>query len=351
MLLYAEVPCFYAEIERRDDPALAGRPVVVGGDPRKRGTVQAATPDALAAGVTVGMPMMEALERCPRARALRTDVKRYRDVAARLRACFRRETERVEPAGQGAAYLDVAGVGEPALAVAERLRDRVAEELALPLRVGIAPVKFVARLAAEEAGPEGLRRVGQGEVARFLAPLPVERLPGVGPRTVARLHELGIRTAGELAALEPRVVEEALGNHGLVILDYARGRDAGTVRAAPVRRSLSQEVTLPRPENDLAVLGERVQELAQGLEGALARERLAARRVALKVRYAEAEGEKATRTRTLPRAVASAAELAALGRDLLGRTQAGSRPVRLVGLTVAQLVRARRDDRQLDLFG
>lgn len=349
MLLYAEVPCFYAEIERRDDPALAERPVVVGGDPRKRGTVQAATPDALAAGVQVGMSMIEALERCPRARAVRTDVKRYREVSARLRACFRRETERVEGAGPAAAWLDVSGQDEAPEAIARRLRERVAEELALPLRVGIAPVKFVARLASEEAGAGGVHRVGAGEVARFLGPLPVERLPGVGPRTGARLHELGIRTVGALAALEPRAVEEALGNHGLTIHEYARGRDAGRVRAAPLRRSLSQEVTLPRAEQDLAVLGERVLELAQGLEAALARERQAARRVTLKLRYAE--GDAVTRTRTLARAVDAAGPLAEVARELLARTQAGGRAVRLVGLTVGQLVRARRDDRQLDLFG
>ncbi|MDX1648569.1 MAG: DNA polymerase IV [Myxococcota bacterium] len=348
MLLYAEVPCFYAEIERRDDPALADRPVVVGGDPRKRGTVQAATPDALAAGVCVGMSMIEALERCPRARAVRTDVKRYRDVTAELRACFRRETDRVEAAGPGAAWLDVGDAGEPAEEVAARLRARVAEELRLPLRVGIAPVKFVARLAAEEAGSDGVRRVAAAELPRFLAPLPVERLPGVGPRTLARLHARGLRRVGELAALAPREVEEALGNHGLAIHDYARGRDAGGVRAAPRRRSLSQEVTLPRPELDLAALDERIQELAQGLETALARERQAARRVTLKLRYEDREA--VTRTRSLSRAVGTTAALMGVARDLLGRTQAGTRPVRLVGLTVGQLVRARRDERQLDLF-
>lgn len=349
MLLYAEVPCFYAEIERRDEPGLAGRPVIVGGDPRKRGLVQAATPDALAAGVEVGMPMIEALEHCPRARAVRTDVRRYREEQARLRACFRRETERVEAAGPGAAWLDVGGGGELPEAVAARLRERVASELGLPLRVGIAPVKFVARLAAEEAGAAGVRRVGTGEIARFLHPLPVERLPGVGPRTGVRLRELGVRTVGALAELAPRTVEEALGNHGLAILDYARGRDAGAVRAAPVRRTLSQEVTLPRPEQDLTALGERLGELAQGLETALARERQAARRLTLKVRYEDRET--VTRTRTLPRAVASAGDLAAAARELLGRTQAGTRAVGLIGLTASQLVRARRDDRQLDLFG
>lgn len=348
MLLYAEVPSFYAAIERRDHPALAERPVLVGGDPRKRGQVQAATPDALATGVCVGMSMMEALELCPHARALRTDVRRYREEDARLRACLRRETERVEPAGPGAAWLDVRGSGEPAEKVAARLRERVKRQLGLPLRVGIAPLKFVARLVAEDSGVEGVGQLEAAGLPRFLAELAVERLPGVGPRTLARLHELGIRRAGELAALERSVVEEMLGNHGLLIHDYARGHDAGRVRAAPRRRSLSQEITLDEPERDLAVLGERIRELAVGLESVLARERLAARRVSLKLRYADREA--VSRTRTLARALTTAGALEEVARGLLGRTQAGTRAVRLVGLGVGQLVRARREDRQLDLF-
>ena len=159
MLLYATVRGFYAEVERRGDTLLRERPVIVGGNPRKRGTVQSATPDAIAAGVEIGMSMQEALQRCPTARALATDMRRYREVASQLRACFRRETARVEPAGLDAAYLDLGESEVPAEEVAERLRSRVEEELRLPLRVGIAPVKFLAKLAAEEAGSEGIELV------------------------------------------------------------------------------------------------------------------------------------------------------------------------------------------------
>jgi DNA polymerase-4 len=348
MLLYATVPGFYAEVERAADPSLAGRPVIVGGNPRKRGLVQSATPDAVQAGVVVGMPVREALERCPQARALRTDMHRYRSVASRLRACFRRLTRRVEPAGLDAAFLEPRGPGESAGELAEHLRKSVREELGLPLRVGIAPAKFLAKIAAEEAGITGILRIAPDEVAGFLAPLPVSRLPGVGDRTEAKLAELSVHTVGEVAALGRQVLEEHLGNHGLAILGYARGRDDAHLRPAPQPRSLSQESTLDSEELDLPVIQERIEALARHLEAGLGLEGLAAKRVTLKLRYAD-QGQ-TTRSCTLVRPVAAARDLAALAAELLERTQAGIRPVRLVGLGVASLVRWRRDDRQLELF-
>ena len=348
MLLYATVPGFYAEVERLADSGLASRPVIVGGDPRKRGLVQSATADALQLGVVVGMSMREALERCPRGRALRTDMRRYRNVASRLRACFRRLTHRVEPAGLDAAFLEPSRPEDSAEELAERLRKSVRQELDLPLRVGIAPAKFLAKIAAEEAGITGILRVTTGEVADFLAPLPVSRLPGVGAKTAAKLAELSVHTVGEVASLGRPVLEEHLGNHGLAILGYAQGRDDARLRAAPHPRSLSQESTLDSDELDLPVIQERIEELARHLEAGLVLERLAAKRVTLKLRYADQE--QTTRSRTLVRPVAAAQDLAALAADLLERTQAGIRPVRLVGLGVAALIRWRRDDRQLELF-
>lgn len=351
MLAYVSVPGFYAEIERRRDATLAGRPVLVGGDPRKRGTVQSATADARSAGVSDGMPILEALERCPQARALRTDMKRYREVDAHLRAWLRRATERVEPAGLGAAYLDLGGLAEPADELGRAVRQSVHDELGLPLRVGIAPLKFLAKLAAEvpPAG-DAVLWVRSAEIRSFLDPLPVSRLPGVGPRTAARLADLGAETVADLVALGREAVEREFGNHGLAALEYARGRDVSTLRVAPHPRSLSQESTLAIAELDRGVLEERLSELAEGLELALARERLAARRVVLKVRYVD-ESQPQTRSCTLNRAIVGATELREQAVDLLTRTQAGSRPIRGLGLALQSLVRSRRDDRQLDLFG
>jgi DNA polymerase-4 len=324
--------------------------VLVGGDPRRRGLVQSATPDAVAAGVREGMAMLDALALCPRGRALRTDMRRYREAGNRLRQCLRPFAVRLEMVGQsGAAFLEpLQGEGSPE-ELGRALRRVVADELGLPLRVGIAPARFLARLAAEEAGPDGVRSVSEAEVAGFLAPLRVSRLPGVGPHSAARLAELGVRSVGELAALDAARAQEALGKHGLTLLEHARGRGDARVRDQGTARSLSVECTLEADERDPGVLEERLQKLAQGLEQGLQRERMAARRVTLKLRYGDIS-EGITRSRTGPRPLESAAEIGRAAAELLRDTDAGERPVRLVGITLGQLVPSARDDRQLDLF-
>ena len=346
-VLYAEVPGFYAEVERAAHPELRGRAVLVGGHPRKNGTVQSATPEARAAGVIPGMRVVEALERCPRARLFRTDMRRYREVSARLRTALRRHVERLEPAGLGAAYLDASAVARPAEELAGDLAKAVEEEVALPLRVGIAAAKFLARLAAEDATGT-VARVAPGAETAFLASLSVERLPGVGPATAARLAELGARTIGELAALERAGVESALGVHGHTIWELAHGRDATRVRPAPSRKSLSQESSFDPEELDSTAILARLSALAEGLSTALAREALRARKLTLKIRYADQE--RVTRSCTLESALASAAEIHDRAGALLERTQAGSRAVRGVGIVLGGLTPASREDRQLDLF-
>jgi DNA polymerase-4 len=348
VVIYATVPGFYAEVERAADPSLAERPVIVGGDPRKHGLVQSASEDAAAAGVVVAMPMRDALARCPHARVRKTNMKSYRAVDGRLRACFRQETERMEPQGKGAAFLDVSGGDDRPEDVGARLRERVSATLSLPLRIGIGPVRFVAKLAAEESGPTGLLCVRPGELRRFLDPLPVTKLPGVGPRTEETLLALGATNVADLLKVGRDRLEEQLGNHGRAIHTLAQGIDSATVRAAPHPRTLSHEITLTTPEVDRSVLEARLGELASDVERSLARERLAAKRVVLKVRYADLGTT--TRSRTERHALTGAAELLPLAADLLARTQAGSRPIRGLGLAVSTLITRRRDDRQLDLF-
>lgn len=350
MLVYVFVPGFYAEVERRRDATLAAAPVIVGGDPRKRGTVQAMTEDARLAGVQLGMPVVEALTHCPQARAVRTDMKRYREVDADLRARLRRETDRVEAAGLGAAYLDLVERDDPPEQFGPALRMAIQKEMGLPLCVGIAPMKFLAKIVAEEPEKQPVSWVAVSEVRRFLDPLPVVRLPGVGPRTASTLETLGVRTVADFVALGRAVIEEYLGNHGLTTLAYAMGQDAGRVRPAAHSRSLSQELTLDDPELDRGALEDHLTVLANGLELALARERLAARRLVLKVRYVE-ESQPMTRSRTLLRPVTGAGPIREVAFELLARTQAGSRPIRGLGLALQGLVRSRSDDRQLDLFG
>ena len=347
-LLYVEVPGFYAAVERAADPSLAERPVIVGGDPRKRGLVQAATDDACAAGVVVGMPVVDALERCPRARALRTRMAFYREAATRLGATLRRVAEACEPEGFGAAFLDATGREEEAPALCARLREAVGRELGLPLVAGIAPSREIARLAAREAGPSGIGRVAPGEEAAFLGPLPPGRLPFIGPNAELRLGQAGARTVAEALSLGPARLEEILGNRARDLLDLVEGRGDARVRAERQPRTVGQETTLDPPVLAAEALREELGRLAGRLETALRLQGLAARKVTLKLRF---DGpQNTTRSVTLLRALSQRQDLEEAARGLLARTEAGERPVRLVGLLLGRLGRSRRDGRQLDLF-
>jgi DNA polymerase-4 len=347
-VVFAEVPSFYATVEVAQDPALEGRPVIVGGDPRKRGLVQAASAEALEAGVEPDMPMLEALRLCPRARAVRTDMALYRDVSRRLFACLRRGLARLETFGLGGAFFDLTGSAEEPEAVAARLRGAVRAELGLPLRVGIASGKFLARLAAEEAGAAGVRRIAPGTEPAFLAPLPAARLEGVGRKTAATLAELGAASIGDVVALGRARLEEAFGTHGLRIYQLASASDDTPVRATRHAQSLSREVTVRGEAGDRSVLEEHLGDLARHLEAELGRQGLCAGRITLKVRFADAAAQ--SRSRVLGAPVTAAPDLQAAALRLLDRTQAGPRQVRGLGLQLAKLAPAGELVRQLDLF-
>jgi len=346
-VIFAEVPCFYAMVEIAQDPALEGRPILVGGDPRKRGLVQSASPEALAAGVEPEMPVLEALRLCPTARTLRTNVRLYRETSRRLLACMRVEIGRLEPFGLGAAFFEAAPAADP-VALAERLRVRVKAELGLPLRVGIATGKFLARIAAEDSGAAGVRQVPAGGEAGYLALLPLTRLDGVGRKTAAALAELGARTIGHVAALGRARLERAFGTHGLRIHALACARDEAPVRAARHPQSLTREVTVRGEARDRGILSEHLVDLVRDLAEELRRQALTAGQVALKVRYADQV--LSTRSAALRAPTAQAGELGATAALLLDRTQAGSRPVRTIGLQLSRLSPAAETDRQLDLF-
>jgi DNA polymerase-4 len=347
-VLFLEVPCFYAAVERAQDPALATRPVIVGGDPRKSGRVQSATEDAIDAGVVPEMPMLEALRLCPRARPVRTDMARYREVSRRFVACVRRVFPQVELLGLGAAFLDASAARDPEV-LARALCEGVESELGVPLRVGIASGKFLARLAAGEVSTSGVRRIEPGEEPAFLAPLPVARLEGVGQKTAAGLAELGAERIGDVVALGRDRLEQEFGTHGLRIFALACARDDEPVRATRHAQSLSKQRSFGRePVVDRGVLGDALQDLARLLEDELELQGLAAARVALQVRYEDQERQ--SPSQALGSAVHSARQILSVAEGLLDRTQAATRPVRAVGIQLGKLAPAAEADRQLDLF-
>lgn len=348
-ILFAVVPGFYAAVERRRLALEDGRAILVGGDPRKRGRVQSASPEATARGVEPGLGMLEALELCPDARRFPTDMAHYRSVSNALRATLRREVEALEPEGLGAAYLDLRAAPDRAPAVAKALVARVEAETGLPLAVGGGPGKGIARLAAESVAGGQVRLVAASEVGAFLGPLPVARLEGVGPRTAAALAELGADTVGALRELPAETIEQALGNHGLEILARARGDEREGVKSSKHPASVSRENAFERPTSDDADLSEAVVKLARVLEGNLGRHDLRAGRIALRLRLGG--GREQTRSSTVEGGLQAAVEIAAEARVLLERFELGGDQVRGLRLTLAGLSPSGARDRQLDLFG
>lgn len=348
VVLYAEVPDFYAEVERAADLELRGLALVVGGHPAKRGKVKCASWEAREAGVEVGMETREALACCPTAHWLKTNMPRYREAAGALSVCFRHAAGGLELDGLGAAWIDVSGRREIPESIAERVEEEVALGLGLPLRVGIAPAKFLAKLLAQRVEPGAVGRVRRGEVASFLRPLPVGALPGVGPNTVAALLRLGAPTIGELLSVDPALLEDELGNHGLKILEHARGEDHAAVRVSRHPASISRVATMQAAEEGTDALGAVLRRLSHQLEMALDRQGLRARRVAIKL--GTLGQPDLTRSSTLGEPVFRAVDILAAARELLERSGAGQGPVRSVGLTLAGLADAGADERQLDLF-
>ncbi|MCS5636039.1 MAG: hypothetical protein NZ990_05940 [Myxococcota bacterium] len=348
-ILFAEVPDFYAEVESRAAPELRGGPVLVGGDPAKRGRVLSLNSEARRAGVERGMAMAAALASCPDATWLPTNMKRYREASGALVNCLRGVFDEVEKATLGSVYADVHGEAGTPERVAEQLLPRAGAELGLPLRVGIAPSKFLARLAAEEAGVGAVHRVPHAEIASFLAPLPVSRLPKVGKKTAARLAELGARRVADVVELGAALLEEEFGNHGLRILEMARGQDRSPMRVAALPKSVGRETTFPAPTGELQRLAAEAEKLAESAAAALERQGLRAGRVAL--RLIDTRGATTTRSVTLREPILGAAEIYRVALDLLRRDHDPEIPHRGLGITLAGLHEAAGEDRQLDLFG
>ena len=348
-ILHCDMDCYYAAVHVRDDPSLAGRPVVVGGDPYSRGVVASANYEARRFGVHSAMPASRALRLCPQAVFLHPDFPRYRHESDKIFALYRELTPLVETVSLDEAYLDVSehlGAFPTATAVAKEIRRRVREERGLTVSVGVGPSCLVAKIASDFRKPDGLTVVPPERVQGFLDPLPVRRLHGVGPATEAALHALGIQTVSELRARPVEALLARFHSHGRTLWEFAHGIDERPVEPVHERKSLSTENTYPEDLSDLASMDEELERMAEEVADGLARHELAACTVTVKVRYADFTT--VTRSRTLAIPTNEPTRIAGLARALLRRTEAGRQRVRLLGVGSATLVPATY--RQLELF-
>jgi DNA polymerase IV len=349
-ILHCDMDCFYAAVEVRDDPSLAGKPVVVGGTPEGRGVVAAASYEARRYGIHSAMSSAVAARRCPNLVFLRPDFSRYRRESEAIFAVFRDFTPIVQPASLDEAYLDVSehlGRWGSATAIAREIRRRVREERRLTVSVGVGPNRLVAKIASDFDKPDGLTVVKPAQVEAFLAPLPVRRLHGVGPATEQSLAEMGVATVADLRRLDVEALVQRFGRWGEALHQYARGIDDRPVSLDRERKSLGTETTYARDLHELAEKESELVRLAGEVAEDLQERRLLARTVTIKVRYADFTT--VTRGHTFAVACCDAPTLAWHAAALLRRTEAASRPVRLLGVTASNLLEGA--PMQLPLFG
>lgn len=348
-VLHCDMDCFYAAVHMRDEPALAGKPVVIGGLPEQRGVVAAASYEARRFGIHSAMPSSQARRLCASVIFVPPDFRRYQRESEKIFAIYREFTPLVQAVSIDEAYLDMSGhlpPGGSATAVAVEIRRRVRGERGLTVSVGVGPNRLVAKIASDFQKPDGLTVVPPRRVQAFLDPLPVRRLHGVGPATERALAELGVRTVAELRRQPLDLLVERFGRHGRTLFEFARGIDERPVETHSERKSLGTENTYSRDLVGRDAVEPELARLAAALAGALGRRDLACCTVTLKVRYGDFTT--VTRSRTLGAPVRDATDLAACSLDLLGRTEALQRPVRLLGVTASNLVHGAVD--QLRLF-
>jgi len=290
-ILHVDMDAFYAAVEQRDRPELKGQPVIIGADPRSgrgRGVVATASYEARAFGVSSAMPISQAWKRCPKGVYLPPDMEKYSAVSREVMDVLGRFSDCVEPVSIDEAFLDVTGsrraFGEGE-AVARRLKDTVRKETRLTASVGVAASKLVAKVASDMRKPDGLVVVAPGTEAAFLAPLPIRRLWGVGPKMEEELARLGVHTIGALADLEPDRLARKLGTHGHDLIRLARGEDDRPVVADPGEaKSLGQEHTFDQDVSDLGMLRATLLDLADAVARRLRGHGLRGRTVTLKYR-------------------------------------------------------------------
>ena len=332
---------FFVEVERRRDPSLIGKPVVVGGLGR-RGVVASASYEARARGVSSAMPIGEARRLCPQAVFIPPAHNDYGDASNEVFAVFRSFTALVEGISVDEAFLDVAGLRlhyETPRAAAAALRQRIRNELGLPASVGISAVKFIAKLASEDAKPDGLFLVTAGDELAYLHPLPVRRLWGVGAATQATLTALGVETVGELAAMPETLLARHLGPSMAAHLSrLAAAVDPRGVETGGETKSLSVEETYDEDLSDEIEIQGALLRLCDRLASRLHRAGYAGRVVTLKIRFGDFETH--TRSETVGGDIAATTAIWDEARKLLGRIELRGRTVRLLGIGLSRLATA-----------
>lgn len=339
MILHVDMDAFYASVEVRDRPELQGQPVIVGGTPEGRGVVAAANYVVRKSGVHSAMSTARALKLCPHAVVLRPRMEYYSEVSGRIREIFYRYTPLVEPLSLDEAFLDVAGCVQlfgPVEKIGRMIKQDILDETNLVASVGIAPNKFLAKLASDLDKPDGFTVIQADAVQTVLDPLQVTRIWGVGQATKQKFDRMGVRSIGDLRRLSRQHLQQAFGHSGERFWQLARGIDDRPVIADGKAKSISHETTFAKDVCDRDRLRARLMELTEQVARRLRKSKLQGRTIHLKVRYSNFDT--ITRSRSLTKPVDGTDQLWTVVKELLN-SQLPDRPlvVRLLGMGVSQL--------------
>jgi DNA polymerase-4 len=331
-IIHCDCDCFYASVEMRDDPTLRGRPLAVGGRPDQRGVVATCNYEARAYGVHSAMATATALKKCPDLLVLPPNMEKYRTASRQIMEIYRTYTELVEPLSLDEAYLDVTDSPHckgSATLIAQEIRQRIVETVGITASAGVAPNKFVAKIASDWNKPDGLFLVRPDEVDAFVAALPVKKLFGVGKVTAEKLNKLGAQTCADLRSWTVQELQHHFGSFGLRLHDLCRGIDVREVSNARERKSISTEETYTPDVPDLPACLAQLPELYEHLLGRIKRAEAEKQvnKLFVKIKFADFQ-------QTTVECVGHAPDMATFARLMETGWQRASRPVRLLGVGV-----------------
>ncbi|HHX27916.1 MAG TPA: DNA polymerase IV [Firmicutes bacterium] len=334
VIILIDADAFFAAVEMRDNPEYRGKPLIIGAKPGTRGVVSTCSYEARKYGVRSAMPISQAYRLCPNGIYISPNMRKYAEASNAMFEICDKYTPLVERVSVDEGYLDV--TPEDGAAIAERIRREIKAEVGIPVTAGVSYCKFLAKMAAEEAKPDGLGVVSPDDALHFLKDLPVRKIPGVGPKTAKALEDHGIRTAGDLRSVPPGYLETTFGKYGARLVELANGQDDTPVVQSHEVKSVSEESTFETDEPDRQVLHAVLAGLSQDVGFRMRNHGLRARTIGIKVRYSDFST--LTRAKTLPYHVNSDAEIYTCARGLLDNL-ALPRPVRLLGVAASNLSR------------
>lgn len=353
MILHIDMDAFYAAVEQQDHPEFRGRPVVVGANPRHgrgRGVVSTASYEAREFGIHSAQPISQAWKRCPHAIFLPVRMSRYVNISRQIMNILQDFSPHLEKISLDEAFLDITGTGRllgSPEQIGYRMKARILEDTGLTASVGIGPNKLIAKMASDFQKPDGLTYVDKINVQRFLHPLPVRQLWGIGKQTEKRLLAYGVRTIGDLAGLDQDFLIREFGKWGRCLYHYSHGMDESPVIPYRNTKSISNETTFRKDEKDRDVFRETLLGLCDKVGFRLRQQGLMARTVSLKVRFADFTT--IIRNSTLPKPIHLSEAVYHEVFHLFESIDTAERLIRLLGVGVSQLISAQQ--LQGDLFG